>query len=72
MKDWKDLTVTKTDKGESRQIFDRPSSMFERFDMHATNLDAGYDQSSAAYAQGRRNYIDDKRRRANADQRRLS
>ena len=30
MKDWKDLTVTKTDKGESRQIFDRPSSMFRK------------------------------------------
>ena len=41
IKDWKDLAVTKTDKGESRQIFDRPSSMFERFDMHATNLNAG-------------------------------
>ena len=36
----KDL-AHKTDKGESRQIFDRPSSMFERFDMHATNLNAG-------------------------------
>ena len=41
IKDWKDLAVKKTDKGESRQIFDRPSSMFERFDMHATNLDSG-------------------------------
>ena len=41
IKDWKDLTVTKTDRGESRQIFDRPSSMFERFDMHATNLNVG-------------------------------
>jgi len=41
IKDWKDLAVTKTDKGESRQIFDRPSSMFERFDMHATNLNMG-------------------------------
>jgi (S)-ureidoglycine aminohydrolase len=41
IKDWKDLAVTKTDKGESRPIFDRPSSMFERFDMHATNLNAG-------------------------------
>jgi (S)-ureidoglycine aminohydrolase len=41
IKDWKNLVVTKTDKGESRQIFDRPSSMFERFDMHATNLNAG-------------------------------
>jgi (S)-ureidoglycine aminohydrolase len=41
IKDWKDLVVTKTGKGESRQIFDRPSSMFEKFDIHATNLDAG-------------------------------
>jgi len=41
IKDWKDLAVTKTDKGESRPIFDRPSSMFVRFDIHATNLNAG-------------------------------
>ena len=40
-KDWKDLLVKQTDKGESRQIFDRPTSMFSRFDMHATALNPG-------------------------------
>lgn len=43
MKDWKDLQVKQTAKGESRQIFDRPSSMFARFDMHATALNPGFD-----------------------------
>ncbi len=47
MKDWKDLQVKKTDKGESRQIFDRPSSMFARFDMHATALNPGFDSHAA-------------------------
>jgi (S)-ureidoglycine aminohydrolase len=41
MLDWNDLTVKKTDKGASRPIFDRPSSMFERFEIHATALNAG-------------------------------
>ncbi len=41
IRDWSDFTVKKTDKGESRPVFDRPSSMFERFDVHATNLDPG-------------------------------
>jgi len=41
MVDWKDIIVKKTDKGESRQIFDQPSPMFQRFDMHATNLNPG-------------------------------
>lgn len=47
MIDWKDLHVKQTDKGESRQIFDRPSSMFARFDMHATALNAGFDSHAA-------------------------
>lgn len=38
VKDWKDFTVRQTDKGESRPIFVRPSSMFQRFDVHATAL----------------------------------
>lgn len=42
IKDWKDFMVKKTDKGESRPVFDRPSSMFERFDVHATALDPGF------------------------------
>lgn len=41
MKDWKELEVKKTDKGESRPIFNRPSSMFARFDAHATALNPG-------------------------------
>ena len=41
VKDWKDFVVKKTDKGESRPVYDRPSSMFERFDVHATSLDPG-------------------------------
>lgn len=42
MKDWKELEVKQTDKGESRPIFDRPSSMFPRFDVHATTLNPGF------------------------------
>lgn len=41
IKDWKDFVVKKTDKGESRPVFDQPSSMFERFDVHATALNPG-------------------------------
>ena len=41
MKDWNQLEVKQTDKGESRPIFDRPSSMFAKFDMHATALNPG-------------------------------
>lgn len=42
MKDWGELEVKQTDKGESRPIFDRPSSLFERFDIHATALNPGF------------------------------
>lgn len=41
IRDWKDFVVKKTDKGESRPVFDQPSSMFERFDVHATSLNPG-------------------------------
>lgn len=41
MKDWRDYVTLKTDKGESRPIFDQPSSMFKRFDVHATALNPG-------------------------------
>jgi len=41
MKDWKDLVTLQTDKGQSRPVFDRPSSMFKRFDVHATALNPG-------------------------------
>ncbi len=40
MKDWNELTVKKTNKGESRPVFDRPSSMFERFEVHASAVNA--------------------------------
>jgi (S)-ureidoglycine aminohydrolase len=42
MKDWKDYVTKQTDKGQSRPIFDRPSSMFKRFDVHATTLNPGF------------------------------
>ncbi len=42
VKDWKDYKLIVTDKGESRPIFDQPSSMFKRFDVHATALNPGY------------------------------
>ncbi len=38
---YEELTVKKTAKGESRPVFDRPSSMFPRFEVHATLLNAG-------------------------------
>jgi (S)-ureidoglycine aminohydrolase len=41
IKDWSALEVRQTDKGESRPIFDRPSSMFRRFEVHATALNPG-------------------------------
>lgn len=39
--DWKDMVVKQTDKGQSRPIFNRPSSMFPHFDVHATTLNTG-------------------------------
>jgi len=42
IKDWKDLKATITPKGETRMVYDRPTSMFERFDVHATVLNNGY------------------------------
>lgn len=41
MVDWKDLVVKTTEKGESRPIFDKKTSMFPRFEVHATALNAG-------------------------------
>lgn len=43
IKDFTELTVKKTDKGESRPVFDRPTSMFPRFEIHATTLKPGFD-----------------------------
>jgi len=38
MKDWDELVIKKTIKGESRPVFDKPTSMFERFEVHTTAL----------------------------------
>ena len=42
IKDWKDLKVSIAPKGETRMVYDRPTSMFERFDVHATVLNNGF------------------------------
>lgn len=47
MKDWKEFEVKQTDKGESRPMFNRPSSMFPRFDVHATALNPGISSHAA-------------------------
>ena len=47
IKDWKDYEVKQTDKGESRPIFDQPSSMFRRFEVHATALNPGFASHAA-------------------------
>ena len=39
--DWKEMPMKKTDKGESRQIFNRPVAWLGKIDMHATTLNAG-------------------------------
>lgn len=41
-KRWSDLQVIKTDKGESRPMFIKPSGMFAKFDIHATALNPGF------------------------------
>ena len=42
MKDWNELVMKKTDRGERREVFNRPSSMFSNFEVHATALDPGF------------------------------
>lgn len=39
--DWKEMLMKKTDKGESRQIFEQPVAWFGKIDMHATTLEQG-------------------------------
>lgn len=39
--DWKDMPMKTTDKGESRQIFNQPSALLHKIDMHATTLNEG-------------------------------
>jgi len=41
MVDWKDLVAEKTDRGERRNLFDRPGALFRRLELHATTLNAG-------------------------------
>jgi (S)-ureidoglycine aminohydrolase len=38
MKDWNELVIKKTAKGESRPVFDKPTTMFGRFEVHSTAL----------------------------------
>jgi (S)-ureidoglycine aminohydrolase len=38
---WDTATVQPTGKGEKRDLFDRPTALFRKFDMHATTLNAG-------------------------------
>ncbi len=42
MKDWTELVAEKTNKGERRSIFDRPTPLFGKFEMHSTSLNAGF------------------------------
>lgn len=39
--DWTELTMKRTDKGESRPIFSRPVAWLGKIDMHATTLNPG-------------------------------
>ncbi|MEP6748374.1 MAG: cupin domain-containing protein [Bacteroidota bacterium] len=38
---WNEPTAEKTDRGERRQFWNRPTSLFEKFDMHVTTLNKG-------------------------------
>lgn len=38
---WTEPAVEKTDKGERRNFFIRPTALFEKFDMHVTTLNKG-------------------------------
>ena len=38
---WSEPAVEKTDKGERRNFFLRPTALFEKFDMHVTTLNKG-------------------------------
>lgn len=42
IKNWYQLKVNQSPKGESRGIFDRPTTMFGRFEVHATALNPGF------------------------------
>jgi len=38
---WDEPKVEKTDRGERRSFFNQPTPLFDKFDMHATTLNAG-------------------------------
>ena len=39
--DWNELSAKETEKGARRNIVDRPTAMFKRFEMHVTTLNQG-------------------------------
>lgn len=41
MVDWNDVTMTTSERGGRRNMFDRATSMFSRFEMHVTTLNKG-------------------------------
>lgn len=41
MMNWEDIPYRETEKGGSRALFERPTAMFERLEMHATTLNGG-------------------------------
>jgi quercetin dioxygenase-like cupin family protein len=41
IRDWSDLVMKKTDKGESRAIFSQPTTWLKNINMHATTLNPG-------------------------------
>ena len=41
IRDWPDLVMKKTDKGESRAIFSQPTTWLKNINMHATTLNPG-------------------------------
>ena len=41
IRDWPELSMKKTDKGESRAIFSQPTTWLKNLNMHATTLDPG-------------------------------
>lgn len=40
---WNDMIAKKTDKGSTRQLFTRATTMIGRFDIHVTQLNEGFD-----------------------------
>jgi (S)-ureidoglycine aminohydrolase len=41
MVDWNDMKFVAHDKGGRRNVVDKPTALFERFEMHVTTLNAG-------------------------------